>query len=31
MYAFSERVSVDKVVDGKLIKVSEFKHKGFVK
>jgi len=30
LYAFSERVSVEKIVDGKVIKTNEFKHVGFV-
>jgi len=30
LYAFSERVSVEKEVDGKIIKTNEFKHIGFV-
>jgi len=30
MYAFSERVSVEKEIDGKVIKTNEFKHSGFV-
>ena len=30
LYAFSERVSVEKVVDGDTVKTSVFKHVGFV-
>ena len=30
LYAFSERVSIEKIVDGKVIKTNEFKHSGFV-
>jgi hypothetical protein len=30
LYAFSERVSVEKIVDGVVIKTNEFKHTGFV-
>lgn len=30
VYSFSERVSVEKTVDGKVIKVNEFKHMGFI-
>jgi len=30
LYAFSERVSVEKEIDGKVIKTNEFKHSGFV-
>ena len=30
VYAFSKRVSVEKIVDGKTIKTNEFKHLGFV-
>ena len=30
LYAFSERVSVEKIVDGVVIKTNEFKHVGFV-
>ena len=29
-YAFSERVSVERVVDGVVVKTNEFKHVGFV-
>lgn len=29
-YAFSERVSSEKIVDGKTIKINEFKHLGFI-
>lgn len=31
LYAYSERVSVEKIVDGKTIKTAEFKHLGFIK
>ena len=30
LYAFSERVSVEKIVDGVVVKTNEFKHIGFV-
>ena len=30
LFAFSERVSVEKIIDGKTIKTSIFNHKGFV-
>jgi len=30
VYAFSERVTVEKEVDGKIVKTSNFKHLGFV-
>ena len=30
LYAFSERVSVEKLVDGVVVKTNEFKHVGFV-
>lgn len=30
LYAFSQRVSVEKDIDGKIIKTAEFKHMGFV-
>lgn len=30
LYAFSQRVSVEKEVDGKIVKTAEFKHMGFV-
>lgn len=30
LYAFSERVSVEKVIDGVVVKTNEFKHIGFV-
>lgn len=30
LYAFSERVSVEKEIEGKVIKTNEFKHSGFV-
>jgi len=30
LYAFSERVSVEKEIEGKVIKTNEFKHVGFV-
>jgi len=30
LYAFSERVSVEKVIDGIVVKTNEFKHIGFV-
>ncbi len=30
LYAFSERVSVEKIVDGVVIKTNEFKHIGFI-
>ncbi len=30
LYAFSERVSIEKIVDGVVVKTNEFKHVGFV-
>ena len=30
LYAFSERVSIEKIVDGVVVKTNEFKHIGFV-
>ncbi len=30
LYAFSERVSIEKIVDGVVVKTNEFKHSGFV-
>ena len=30
LYAFSERVSVEKIVDGVVVKTNEFKHIGFI-
>lgn len=30
LYAFSQRVSVEKVVDGTVVKTAEFRHEGFV-
>lgn len=30
LYAFSQRVSVEKVVDGVVVKTNEFRHEGFV-
>jgi len=30
LYAFSERVSVEKVIDCVVVKTNEFKHMGFV-
>ena len=30
LYAFSERVSVEKLVDGVVVKTNEFKHIGFI-
>ena len=30
LYAFSERVSVEKIVNGVVVKTNEFKHSGFV-
>ncbi len=30
VYSFSERVSVEKTIDGRVVKVNEFKHIGFV-
>ena len=30
LYAFSERVSAEKIVDGVVVKTNEFKHMGFV-
>lgn len=30
LYAFSRRVSVEKVVDGVVVKTNEFRHEGFV-
>ena len=30
LYAFSERVSVEKLVDGVVVKTNEFKHFGFI-
>ena len=30
LYAFSERVSIEKIVNGVVVKTNEFKHSGFV-
>ena len=30
LYAFSERVSIEKIVDGVVVKTNEFKHIGFI-
>lgn len=30
LYAFSERVSVERIIDGVVVKTNEFKHVGFV-
>jgi hypothetical protein len=30
LYSFSQRVSVEKEIDGKIVKTAEFKHMGFV-
>ena len=30
LYAFSQRISVEKLIDGTVVKTSEFKHVGFV-